>query len=309
MGFYSKERQVSGVRIRAHAVVSDRALEVAGMRVDALLAGCPQVRDNLAAAGAELHIIGRDQAVTDLPMYRHMKGVPFAGSLTMDQRGRGYGGLFACTAEESLLKLPSARHADHRDVCTHELAHTVQDYGLDAGQRARIVARHGEIAGDGLWTGAYAATNPSELWAELSMWYAGSHGDFGRIAPTPMAGRTWLRAYDPASFALLHGIYGGRDVPEPFSWVEPPVSTARVSKTGPSTSFVFVSELAEPAELAWIDYEGVERPYGTVPAGGVVSQSTYVTHLWRVRRGDRVLGTWAAGAGPCRVVLREPWVA
>jgi hypothetical protein len=63
-----------------------------------------------ASAGAELHIIHTKHQVTDLPMYRHMKGVPFKDGKTMDQRARGYGGLHSCCSENSVLDLASARH-------------------------------------------------------------------------------------------------------------------------------------------------------------------------------------------------------
>ena len=48
----------------------------------------------------------------------------------LDERGRGYGGFHASCAEENLLKLPSDRWADHRDICTHEFAHTCLTWGL-----------------------------------------------------------------------------------------------------------------------------------------------------------------------------------
>ncbi|MCB9678324.1 MAG: hypothetical protein H6737_24695 [Alphaproteobacteria bacterium] len=304
MAFYGKERRVLGIRVRAHRVVSDAALDVADARIRRLLGGCPAVAANLEAAGAELHVIGADQAVTDLPMYRHMRGKPFDGALTMDQRGRGYGGLFACTAEESLLGLPTARHADHRDVCSHELAHTVQDYGLDAALRDAIRSRYEAALAEGLWPQAYAATNASEFWAELSMWYVGSRGDFPR-GVTAEAGAAWLRAYDPASFALLDAIYAGRRAPARFAWHVLSPTRSRRSRTGAATSIVAVNPGEEPVDVAWIDYQGDERPYGVVPPGGAWAQSTYVTHLWRFRRGGRTLGTYEAAAEPGRVLLHD----
>ena len=39
-----------------------------------MLSNLPSVRANLRAAGAELHIIGRDQVTTDLPEWRRDKG-------------------------------------------------------------------------------------------------------------------------------------------------------------------------------------------------------------------------------------------
>lgn len=72
-----------------------------------------------------------------------------------------------------------------RDICVHEFAHTVMDFGLGEEQRREIEACYQESAvNNGVWNRkeghppAYAATNPSEYWAELSMWYFGTHGEY-----------------------------------------------------------------------------------------------------------------------------------
>jgi hypothetical protein len=122
---------VRGVRVRAPALVATAALDEAGRRLEHLLGSCPAIAANLLAAGAELQLVGRDQPVTDLPQYRHLAGVRLAHGRTLDERARAYGGLAACVGEEVLLRLPTARHRDHRDLVAHEVAHTVLDYGLD----------------------------------------------------------------------------------------------------------------------------------------------------------------------------------
>lgn len=72
-----------------------------------------------------------------------------------------------------------------RDICVHEFAHTVMDFGLGEAQRREIEACYQESAvNNGTWNRApgqppaYAATNPSEFWAELTMWYFGTHGEY-----------------------------------------------------------------------------------------------------------------------------------
>src|SRR5438477_3482858 len=74
--FFSKQLDFHGIPIKAHAVVADEALYAAYGRLSLLLSNQPLVISNLAAAGAELHIIGRDQVTTDLPEWRHDKGLP-----------------------------------------------------------------------------------------------------------------------------------------------------------------------------------------------------------------------------------------
>jgi hypothetical protein len=302
--FYSKERWAQGLKVRAHRSVSDEALEIAAQRICALLARCEAVQANLAAAGAELHIVGEHQAVSDLPMYRHLAGKPFEGQATIDERGRGYGGLHACCGEESLLCLPSARHADHRDVCSHELAHTVLSFGLDARLQAAVQQRYEAALHSGLWPATYASTNVQEFFAELTMWYVGSRGDLGAL-PDPRPGPDWLRRYDPESFELLDAIYGGRLVPARIYWEEPArTRRGRTRSSGSPTSLVVLNQTPEVLHLRWLDYRGKPRLYATVASEAAVAQPTYASHVWQLTdaRG-RQLGRWLAGPRPGRVVL------
>lgn len=55
----------------------------------------------------------------------------------LDDRGRGYGGFNASCGEENLLRLPCDRYRDHRDILTHEFAHTCLSWGLGAAFEAR----------------------------------------------------------------------------------------------------------------------------------------------------------------------------
>ena len=128
-GFFAKVLDYHGIPIKAPAVVDDRALRIARARIARLLEHLPNALYNLTVAGAELHIIGKDQVTSDLPEHRHLKGKPFDGNLTVDQRTRRLGGLLTSCGEENLLELPTDRYRG-RDICTHEFAHNVQDQGL-----------------------------------------------------------------------------------------------------------------------------------------------------------------------------------
>ena len=161
-GFFGKRAQVQGVVVLAHADVSDEAIQECAHRLEQQLGSAPRIAENLSRVGAQMQIIGKDQAVTDLPMYRHTKGKPFEGKLTMDERGRGYGGLFCSCCEENLLRLPSDRWKDHRDICMHEFAHTILSFGL-AGKVAEQVRQQWKKSTEsGKWRTMYAATNPQE---------------------------------------------------------------------------------------------------------------------------------------------------
>jgi hypothetical protein len=302
--FFTQRRRRCGVWLRASPRVDERAVDEAERRVERLLGRCDQVVANLARAGAELHVVGRDEAITDLPQYRHLAGVPVVDGMTLDERGRGYGGLFACCSEEMLLRLPSARHSDHRDILAHELAHTVLDFGVSARVRARVEARWRRATERGRWTGAYAATNAQEFFAELTMWWVGSRGDHGTMQAPPADGRLGLLRYDPASHDLVDDVWTGRLDPGHLGWSALRPSAATRSQGGrAATTVVFVNGGGQPAERCWLDGAGREVPYGSIPAHGAVAQPTYAGHAWVVHRAGVRLGPWVATRDLCRIEL------
>jgi hypothetical protein len=224
--FYSKQCSVRGIRILAHADVSDAAMYEAARRIGRQIGRAPQLAANLATLGVEMHIIGKDQECSDLPEYRHMKGKLVDGKLTFDQRGRGYGGFHASCAEENLLKLPSDRYRDHRDICSHEFAHTILQYALSKDIREKVEAQRKKSIEAGKWKTMYAAGNAHEFFAELTMWYFDSRGDYGKLKPPPQPGSDWLRAYDPEAFALIDSIYTGRLAPPAIKVADQPARPA-----------------------------------------------------------------------------------
>eukprot|EP01052_Picozoa_sp_SAG31_P053932 SAG31_NODE_14077_length_828_cov_1.240055_1_plen_205_part_10 len=125
----SRSRELSGgVRIKSHVDVQDAAIIEAGARVARMMASLPpSIRHHLLAAGAEVRVLGENQRITDMPDLAHYRGKVWEKSTgkTLDQRARGLAGVTAVVAEENLLALPSDRHRDHRDICTHEFAHVI----------------------------------------------------------------------------------------------------------------------------------------------------------------------------------------
>lgn len=210
-GFYSKMVSYQGIPIKAPAVVSDEALREGYKRLSLLLTNLPGTTRKLVARGAQLHIIGRDQNTSDLPEFRSQKGVPQArwGGQTIDERTRGLGGLMVSCGEENLLRLPKDRYRG-RDICLHEFSHCIRNQACSAAVVAKFDARYRAALAEGRWVGSYAASNPDEFFAELTMWYFGTHGDMNITGRKPADGRAGLRAYDPESFALFDEFYGGR---------------------------------------------------------------------------------------------------
>ena len=106
-GFFSKEIVVRGIRILAHADVSDAAVDEAARRLDRQLSRCPEIAANMAVQGAEMHVIGKDQQVSDLPEHRHLKGKPFDGAKTVDERARGLGACWRRAARRTCSRCPA----------------------------------------------------------------------------------------------------------------------------------------------------------------------------------------------------------
>ena len=183
--FFAKEVLYRGLPIKAPAVVADESLYVAHERLAMILRNLPALVSKLVAAGVELHIIGRDQVTTDLPEWRKDKDKALEeyGGLTRDQRTRGMGGRLVSCGEENLLKLPEDRYLG-RDICVHEFAHAVRNYGMSPETRA-VRCPASAFIGRGMLAGCLCSNNPDEFFAELSMWYFGTHGDMEMRAGNP----------------------------------------------------------------------------------------------------------------------------
>jgi len=208
-GFFSKKLDYKGIPIRAHQDVSDQALYECKSRLSMMLQRLPVVTENLKRAGAELQIIGKDQVTSDLPDYKDMKGKPFDGKLTVDERTRGFGGLHTSCGEENLLRLEKDRYKG-RDICVHEFSHCIFSVGVDRPFRKQVVDQFKRSINKGLWVGAYSASNVDEFFAELAMWYWGTHGDLNMKGAKPNNGRDGFKAYDPEAYKLLDDFFSGR---------------------------------------------------------------------------------------------------
>lgn len=314
-GFFSKMLDYQGIPIKAHQVVDDRALLEARRRLARFLDHAPDLTYNLVQAGAELHIIGKDQQTSDLPYLRHQKGKPYQSYGkqfdSIDARTRGIGGVQASCGEENLLKLPSDRFREHRDICSHEFAHTVFGFGLSPDIRKMVEQQYAASMKKGLWKTAYAATNANEFFAELTMWYVGSRGDFGKIDPKPKEGQEWLRHYDPQAFRLLDDLYAGRVKVQRITYTELAAHPAsekgvlRSTSSAQPTTIVFNNRTSKVYRLFWLDTHGQRKPYGELHPAEKRGQHTFATHPWViVNADDTVLGIYVAEATPGKVEIR-----
>jgi alpha-N-arabinofuranosidase len=209
--FFSKVIYFRGIPIKSSKEVVDQALFAARDRLAMMLTNLSGVCENLRAAHAELHIIGRNQVTSDLPEWRFDKGKPLPeyNGLTIDQRTRGMGGRISSCGEENLLKLEKDHYLG-RDICVHEFSHGIYQFGIPRDIRDRFRRQYKASLAKGLWAKAYAASNDDEFFAELAMWYFGTHGDLHMTGPKPENGPAGLKAYDPDAFALFDEFFSGR---------------------------------------------------------------------------------------------------
>jgi alpha-glucosidase len=119
------------------------------------------------------------------------------------------GGRLTSCGEENLLKLDKDRYRG-RDICLHEFSHNIRNHGIQAGIRARFDEQCRRSLEKGLWRKSYAGSNPDEFFAELTMWFFGTHGDLNMSGPKPANGPQGLKEYDPEAYALLDEFYSGR---------------------------------------------------------------------------------------------------
>ena len=304
-GFYGKLDPCGGIAVRAAGTVDDAALVLACGKVRRMLSGMPAAGDNLRQLGAELHVIGRDQRVSDLP---EMHAKPEREAERLDQRTRGVGGLLSSCGEENLLALPTDRYHGGSDICTHEFAHAIMGYGFDAAIRSEIAAQYARSIAAGRWVGAYAATNPQEYWAELSTWYFGAHGNRSMTGAQPADGPDGLHRYDPDAFALLDRLYRGREHPARIDVVPaqrlPADRPAHSGSAAVAAQLLIENHTSQTVQLFWIGYDGEPRLFGRLASHDIGNRATFVSHVWQVADdGGHVLARFTVQAPVCRAVI------
>jgi hypothetical protein len=285
--FYSKFLNNQGIPIRSSEVVSDNALILASDKISMMLKYSDNVRRNLVMNGAEFHIIGKDQQTSDLPEFRHLKGVQYEehGRTTdIDKRTRGMGGIYASCGEENLLKLTSDRYTGY-DICVHEFAHTYMDFGLDSNLRKKIVHQHKVSIAKGRWKGVYASTNGQEYWAELSSWYFGAHGDMLPNGKSPV-GSAWLKQYDPEGYLLLDSIYTGKLQTEIIKKKSHFVGKGTLSGTSKEVAkLLIINDSAKKLALSRIEQNGDVVLVNEILSSTSFTQDTFFTTVWLIDDG------------------------
>ncbi len=214
--FYKKYMDVNGMPVVAAGKVADLALQRTHEIVNHMLAGRPDIVEEMVKNRMYLIIIGKDQVYTDMPEYRDHPNPAF-----QNERVRGTGGRPTSFGEENLLSLPIDRY-DDESIGVHEFCHTIDGAlrAIDPAWTERKNAVFQNARRKGLYKDAYAGSNPGEYWAEICQAYF----DCNRVNNWnhgPVGTREQLKNYDPEGYELVRTVF--RLSPEQdwhYSWLQ-----------------------------------------------------------------------------------------
>ena len=178
--------------------VADEALVRTCEIVSHMLAGRPDVVQQMIKDKMYLIIIGKDQLYADMPEYRNVPDKAY-----WNERVRGTGGRPTSFGEENLLSLPLDRY-DDESIAVHEFCHTI-DFALRSltpewKQLLNVVYQN--AMAKGLYKNVYAGSNAGEYWAEIGQ----SYFDCNRVNNWnhgPVGTREQLKTYDPEGYELV----------------------------------------------------------------------------------------------------------
>ncbi len=167
--FYQKYADASGIPVATSSQVSDEAITLACQLVKEMVSRRDDVRQALINAGMRFTLIAKSEQLSSLPEIARTFGTMY------DRRARGLGSMIPtiCAEENILCQLPDPWAGEN--ICVHEYAHTMMDYGLtrtDPTFRSRIDAAYRTAQASGNFANTYAISEVPEFWAEgVQDWY------------------------------------------------------------------------------------------------------------------------------------------
>jgi len=200
--FYKKYMEVNGMPVVASGEVADEALVRTCEIVNHMLAGRPDVVEQMVKDKMYLIIVGKDQLYADMPEYRNVPNKAY-----WNERVRGTGGRPTSFGEENLLSLPIDRY-DDESIAVHEFCHTIDGAlrSLSPEWPQLRNAVYQNAMAKGLYKNAYAGSNAGEYWAEIAQ----SYFDCNRVNNWnhgPVGTREQLKTYDPEGYELVRSTF------------------------------------------------------------------------------------------------------
>lgn len=216
--FYAKHLDAGGFPILASKKVADAALMEARYLIDQMLDGRDDLRRKLVENKIRFVIMAVDEMTTVVPEHSDLTPARY-----WDRRARGLGATRRRPAvscgEENLLGYPGDPYRQE-NILIHEFAHAIHGMALryvDKDFDQRLRKTYQAAMKQGLWKGKYAATNPSEYWAEgVQSWFDTNRSndhDHNHVDT-----REELREYDPALAKMIEAEFGDK----PWRYVRPP---------------------------------------------------------------------------------------
>ena len=208
--FYRKQVDVGGLPIVGSDRVTDNALVEAAWIVERMIGHRPELLAAMRGNRVRVAVMAASEYTTDVPEHSHLEPRRY-----WDRRARGLGATTENPAvscgEENLLDYPGDPYP-RENIFIHEFAHAIHETGLvrtDPTFDERLRAAHRSAIERGLWKNTYAATNPSEYWAEgVQAWFDDNappdalHND--------VRTRERLKSYDPQLAALCLEVFGDK---------------------------------------------------------------------------------------------------
>ena len=202
--FYKKYVDAGGIALVSHSDVSDEALWQARDTIAGMLSDRPDLLATMAANRFRVALYNPDAG----------RRADAGASILPEVGGRGAAGFAAST-------YAGAPEPENSGECAvtliHEFAHLVHHAILDyqPGGRtfdSRLRTTYQTAINAGLWRGRYAATNPSEYWADTVMyWFLPSWFILHRLTP---ANVSILADYDPEIAKLIEEVFGTATIPD-----------------------------------------------------------------------------------------------
>ena len=217
--YYRQFISVNGVVVKATDVVEQSTVHAGADIVVAMLSGRADIAQCMAGQGAALAIIPRDQPVTTIPEFAHLKGQSdFTGRPYDSFQLRGLGGTrgqpVSATGEEQLLDNwgPEQPYYPYRGlVAVHVFAGGIQSICFTEADDEQWRGFYDDAVDAGLYPGTHMMANVEEFFAVFSTGYFEVTDQFGADSD-----RGTLETSFPEEFEALDAIYGGAIMAEKY---------------------------------------------------------------------------------------------
>ena len=223
--YYRQFISVNGVVVKATDIVEQSTVHAGADIVVAMLSGRADIAQCMAGQGAALAIIPRDQPVTTIPEFAHLKGQSdFTGRPYDSFQLRGLGGTrgqpVSAAGEEQLLDSwgPEQPYYPYRGlVAVHVFAGGIQSICFTEADDEQWRRFYDDAVDAGLYPGTHMMANGEEFFAVFSTGYFEVTDAFGADSD-----RGTLETSFPEEFEALDAIYGGAILAEKYRELVPP---------------------------------------------------------------------------------------